>query len=496
MAIKVAGGVSNTLAEVSIRNQLKIQPEVDAENNPSHVGAVKIFTENDSGSLTGTPYIKSPEVSPDFRQRVGIDTLLFEDTFNATAQNTSLWSYTFATLTAAQLGAGTVNFSTVQGTTSAHGANMRTFQYFPLTNTAPLAIEFTGGSFVSPMVSGEVWAAGIGLPGSAILLPTDGIYWKLTTAGLEGILSFNNTPVSTGVIYPFSSIVLDTMAKYVIVIGEREIEFWVNDVFLGHLDIPNGNAVPWLGVSAPIFMMKYNTGAVSNTNQIRVARVGVTLLDVASNRAWGVSLATMGRHASTGQNGHTIGTTAGNYSGTSAIAATQAGSNTAANASFAGLGGIFQMTAAAGTAAGSGDLVASYYLNPASTINITGRNLIITKCKINAVNYGAVVATTPTTLVWGLFYGSTAITLAQAESASFTTATAHAPRKIPLGINYVPVGAVVGQPYSAEVGEDFTVAPIVVRPGEYIGTTVRFLVGTATASQTVVYTVTFGGYWE
>lgn len=493
---KLLGWLSNNGAEVSTRNQVKVQPEVDAVNFPASVGAVKMYTENDNGAITGVPYIKSPEVSPDYRQRMGIDSILFEDIFNATAQNTSLWSYTFATLTAAQPGAGTVNFSAVQGTTSAHGAMMRTFQYFPLTNTAPLAIEFTGGSFTAPMVAGEVWAAGVGLPGSAILLPTDGIFWKLTSAGLEGILKFNNSETSTGVIYPFSSIVLDTMAKYVIVIGEREVEWWLNDVLLTEQSIPNGNAVPWLGVSAPMFMQKYNTGAVSNTNQIRVARVGVTLLDIAANRNWGVSLATMGRHASTGQNGMTLGTTAGNYLGTSAIAATQAGSNTAANAAFAGLGGIFQMTAQVGTAAGSGDMVASYYLNPASTINITGRNLIITKCKINAVNFGAAVATTPTTLVWGLFYGSTAITLAQAESASFTTATAHAPRKIPLGINYAPVGAAIGVPYSAEVGEDFTVAPIVVRPGEYIGTTVRFLVGTATASQTVVYTVTFGGYWE
>ena len=487
---RIEGNTSGNVAEITAANEIKVKL------SDSDGGSVRIFGENDPGSATGAPYLMSPEVTPDYRLRVGVDSILFEDTFNATAQNTSLWSYTFATLTAAQPGAGTVNFSTVQGTTSAHGANMRTFQYFPLTNTAPLAIEFTGGMFTAPLVSGEVWAAGIGLPGSAILLPTDGVYWKLTTAGLEGILSFNGTPVSTGVIYPFSSIVLDTMAKYVIVIGEREIQWWANDVLLNKQVIPTGNAIPWLGVSAPIFMQKYNTGAVSNTNQMRVARCGVTLMDLNSNINWGLSLATMGRHASVGQNGQTVGTTAGNFAGTSAVAATQAGSNTAANASFAGLGGIFQMTAQVGTAASSGDMVASYFLNPASTINITGRNLIITKCKINAVNYGAVVATTPTTLVWGLFYGSTAITLAQAESGSFTTGTAHAPRKIPLGINYVPIGAVIGQPYSAEVGEDFTIAPLVVRPGEYVGTTVRFLVGTATASQTVVYTVTFGGYWE
>ena len=153
------------------------------------------------------------------------------------------------------------------------------------------------------------------------------------------------------------------------------------------------------------------------------------------------------------------------------------------------------MTAQASAAGASGDMVASYFLNPTSSINITGRNLIITGVNINCINYGAVVATTPTTLVWGIAYGGTVISLAQAESASFTTATAHAPRKLPLGMMYAPIGAVIGQPYDKNIAVSFG-SPICVRPGEYLETTVRFIVGTATASQTIVYTIFFEGYWE
>jgi hypothetical protein len=470
--------------------------QVALPNTASRVGSVRLMSENDNGSITGTPYLKSPETSSDYRLRVGVDTLLFEDTFNATAQNTTLWNHVFATMTCTQPGAGTLNFSTVQGTTAAHGAFMRTWQYFPLVNTAPTSIEFYGGMMTAPLVANEVFLMGVGLPSSAIARPTDGVWFKLTTDGLEGILAFNGTEYSSGVLSPFSSTILNEMAKYTLIIGESEVEFWVNDVFLGEKDIPVGNAVPWLGVSAPLFMQKYNTGAVTNTNQMRMARVGITLMDVQTNRQWNTTLGIMSRSSYVGQNGQTMGSTTGNFGTTAAMPATSAGSNTSPNALMAGLGGVFQMTAQVSTATASGDMIAQYYLNPTSTINITGRNLVIRGIKISAMNYGAVVATTPTSLVWGLAYGHISNTLAALETASFATATTHAPRHVPLGINYVPIGAVIGQPYSSDIAGDFSEAPIVVRPGEYISTTVRFLVGTATASQTVVYTIFFNGYFE
>jgi len=492
MAIIDSGNDSAGKANVDAEYNL----QVALTNTPARVGSVRMMSENDSGTVTGTPYLKSPETSSDYRLRVGVDTLLFEDTFNATSQNTTLWNYVFNTMTCAQPGAGTLNFSTVQGTTSSHGAFMRTWQYFPLTNTAPMAIEFYGGMMISPLVSGEVFLAGIGLPSAAVTRPTDGVWFRLTTAGLEGVLAFNGTEYTTGVLLPFSSIILDEMAKYTIVIGESEVEFWVNDVFVGETEIPVGNAVPFLGVSAPLFMQKYNTGAVSNTNQIRVARVGVTLMDVETNRLWTTTLGTMSRSSYLGQNGQTMGATTGNFGTTAAMPATSAGSNTSPNALMAGLGGVFQMTAQVASAAASGDMIAQYYLNPVPTINITGRNLIIRGVKISAMNYGAAVATTPTTLVWGLAYGHISNTLAALETGSFVTATTHAPRHIPLGINWVNVAAPIGQPYDRDIVGDFSDAPICVRPGEYLSTTVRFLVGTATASQTVVYTILFNGYFE
>lgn len=483
-------GHSGTVADVDANRQILVR----SSDDPVKSGIAVLYCENDAGEITGTKYRKSPEVSSDYRLRVGADSVLFTDNFNATAQNTNLWAYTFATLTAAQPGAGTVNFSAVQGTTSAHGAFMRTWQYFPLVNTAPLAVEFYGGSFTAPLVSGEVWLAGLGLPTAAITRPTDGVWFKLTTAGLVGVIAFNGTEVESGVLYPFGSIATGTMKKYLIVVGEREVEFWCDDKFLGEMAMPTGNATPWLSASAPVFMQKYNTGAVSNTNTMRVARVGVTLLDIDTARQWSVTNSVMGQNAYNGQNGHPMGTTqfTGTItSGSSPLLPTSAaGSTTAANS--VGLGGVGAINAAAAAAT---DFIATSYLCPAATINITGRNLIIKGVRISTINTGAAVATTPTTLQWSIAYGHTAVSLATTETASFATATTHAPRRVCLGFQSAPVGAAIGAVYAPDIVMQFD-SPIVVRPGEYIATIVKIVVGTATASQTFTYCVTFDGNFE
>lgn len=460
---------------------------------PAQVGAVRMFSENDDGTLSGTPYLHSPETSPDYRLRTGIDSVLFYDVFNYSTQDTSKWYYQFATLTAAQPGAGTLNFSTVQGTTSAHGAYMRTKQYFPLVNTAPLAVEACFGQFTAALVSGEVFLFGLGAPSAAVTIPTDGVWIKVTSAGVYGVISYNGTPVESALdaALQLSSLTVGTIFKFVIVVGEREIEFWFGDQFLGHMDIPAANGVPFLQGSLPVFFHKYNTGAVSNTNTMRVSRVGVTLMDVASGRDWGVQQCTMGAMAYQGQAGHTMGTTALLPNATGATTVTGAAlSQTAALAT--GLGGQAGITAAV---AGIDGWVTAY-LNPAATINITGRNLVITGIHISSVNIGAAVATTPTTIQWSVAFGGTQLnSLATAEGASFSTATVKAARRVPIGLQSWVVGAGIGA-MATDIDQDFSRAPIVVAPGEYLGAVTKFIQGTATASQVIWAVVTFRGYFE
>jgi hypothetical protein len=459
------------------------------------VGSVRMMSENDDGTLTGAAYLKSPETTPDFRLRVGIDTVLFSDQFNGLTQNTNNWSYTFVTMTASMPGAGYLQFGTVQGTAATHGAFMRSFQYFPLVNTAPLAIEFTGGQFTAALVANEQWLAGLGLPTNAVTRPTDGCWFKLTTAGLEGILAFNGTETSTGVLLAFGSIAVATMAKYVIVLGERKVEFWADDVLLGHIDIPVGNATPFMGAGLPVFMHKFCTGVVANTNVMRISRCGVSILDVDSGMSMADIAVGQGMLSAIGQNGHAQGNTALNVLN-AAVPATQPIANATAGATFVGLGGYFVATAQATNVALAGDMIACSFQNPVPSINISGRNLVIYGVRISAMNTGAAVATTPTSLIWGLAWGHTAVSLATVETASFATATTHAPRRRMLGMMTVPVGAAIGALYDRDINFVSSIPIAIIRPGEFFAITLRFRIGTATASQEVTYTVDPIGIWQ
>jgi hypothetical protein len=469
---------------------------VATPQDPAKAGVVVVYNENDDGAFSGVPYRKSSETSPDYRQRSGIDSELFCDNFNALNQNTAKWSYTFATLTAAQPGAGTVNFSTVQGTTAAHGAFMRSHQYFGLANTAPLAVEFIGGQFTAALSSGEIWLMGLGLPTAAITRPTDGAWFRISTAGVEGVIAFNGaeTTATFETPLPLAALTLAQMYKFLMVVGEREVEYWWDDKFLGHLDIPPANGVPWLSASAPVFLQKYNTGAVSNTNTMRISRCGVSLMDIAANKPWSHQRATMGLMAYQGQNGGTMGTTALLPNATAATVVT-GGALSQTVAIATGLGGQAGIVAAV---PGIDGLVTAFQ-NPIPTINLTGQNLIITGVRIDAVNIGAAVATTATVLQWSLAFGATIPagtipSLAQVESASFTTATAKAWRRVPLGLHSWAAGAAIGVPAEA-IRETFD-SPIVVHPGQWVAAVAKFIVGTATASQVIWAVVKFDAYYE
>jgi hypothetical protein len=471
---------------------------------PQYVGASRFFSENDPGTVTGTAHLTSPETSEDYRLRVGVDTVLFTDTFNANIQNTSLWAYTFATMTAIQsTNAGFVTFGAVQGTTSAHGAFMRTFQHFPLIGTAPLSVEFTLGQFGAALVTNEEFVCGVGVPVSAVAVPLDGVWFRISSTGVTGVIRYNGGAVSEktfGAGYDLNNLTVGELNKFTIVIGERIVEYWIDDVLLGLQDIPVSNGQPFIAASQPAFMMKYNTGNVSNTNTIRVSDVTVSLMDLATNKPWAHQLAAMNQNGLYLQNGHipastallstqAIGTiTTGSSPQTPNTAA--AGSNTAAPVTGLGGWGSTNMVAAAAT-----DFLMMSYQNPVPSNIVSGKNLYICGVYIDCINTGAAVATTPTTNLITLGVGGTAASLQTVETASFATGTTHAPRRMQLGIVSAAVGTAIGAPYSPAINRTFTV-PLVVRPGEFVVLFFKTLVGTATASQTWTYNVVFDSYWE
>jgi hypothetical protein len=469
----------------------------DAGVSPAGVGSVRLMTENDAGTILGTPYLKSPETSDDYRLRVGMDTLLLSDTFNGTAQNTAIWSYAATTLTATQPG-GYVQFGTVQGTASTHGAYMRTWKYFPLMGTAPLSIEFTGGSFIASLVVNEAFYAGMGLPTAGGTIPTDGTWFKMTSAGLFGEMQYNGGTL-TQITLSNSQIALASIKKFAIVVGESSVEFWIDDVLYGDLDVPAGQGQPFMQGSLPVFMQKICTGVVSNTNVIRMTDVTISLMDIATNKPWSHQQAEAGLHIWQTQNGTAISSPL-TFTTNNTLPTTALPVNTALTANLPNLLGGQGLATLWNLAAT--DMIMQQWLNPAGTINITGRTLFLTGMTISASSATA-AWTAPAAgahiFQWSLGFGHTATTAATTtDSASFTAGgTTKGRRTRPIGtMSWATGTAPIGtMPDRGDLNVTFQ-TPIVVNPGEYVTTIVRMLNGAATATGGMHFMIAFDGYFQ
>jgi hypothetical protein len=119
---------------------------------------------------------------------------------------------------------------------------------------------------------------------------------------------------------------------------------------------------------------------------------------------------------------------------------------------------------------------------------VQARRHAIRGVRVDLVNMGAIVATTATVVQFSLAFGHTAVSLATAEGASFSTATTKAARRIPLGFASWAIGAAIGQmPQQGDIFLDLGDSPIYVNPGEFVALVGKFIAGTATASQTIQF---------
>lgn len=485
MSVKIRGGTVANEVDVNTNKELLVALGKDV----STAGYAIMMTENDPGSLVGTPYLKSPETSIDYRLRVGVDTLMFGDTFNATAQNTSIWKHVFATMTCTQSG-GFLKFNNAgTSTASANGAYTQSWRHIPVFGSAPLYVEFNA-SFDEAFPANRIMIMGLGVGTAAGTEPVDGVWFQHDNSGLRGVLVYNSTKITTNVLKDSTAFSVNTNSKYTIVIAENEIEWWLDDVLLGETPTPVAQGQPFLTTSLPIIMQMINTGVVpTSPNTIfSITDVVASTGDLATNKTWAGQLCSFGRTAQQGQNGGTMGQTVQWANATNPTSATATNTSAAAGT---GLGGLFLIGA---PATGTTDLVIASYQNPVGGVNQTPRTLIVRGVWVDLVNMGAAVATTPTTLALALAFGHTAVSLATAETGSFVTATTKAPRRLPVGAISLPIGAVIGA-YAGRVSADFE-APLVIDPGHFIAVVGKPLVGTATASQTLMFVIGFNAYYE
>lgn len=485
-AVSITNGGGTATAGVDTNSNLQVREPT----TPAQAGLTGLLGHMDDGSSRvdspNNPYTKRVFVSENGRIGVGQDTHIAVYEFPAAAVNSGKW-FTPATTQTVDQNAGYLRLNASGITTINTNSAVRTQRYFTLFGRRQLSVEVQG--YMTVTQTNQLVEFGLmsaTLPGAGA--PADGVFFRYNASNeLRGVVNFNGTETQTASI-PLPS--TNVNHNYFMRISDDAAEFWIDDKIVAEIEmgatIP-GQGTPFISVALP-FVARYVIGGSAPAIAARFQMSGVSIYwsDGQVARTEAEITCGMGQNCSQGQDGGTMGTTA-NYAN-SANPTSAAGSNTAANVT--GLGGQGAINAAAGAAT---DYIATSFQNPAGTTAIPGRTLYITGVKISSVNMGAAVATTQTTLAWSLAHGHTAVSMATAES--LTSAT-KAPRRIALGFQSAAVGTAVGGTYApGDVSMTFN-SPIVVNPGEFIATVVKQIVGTATASQSIWYHVTFNGYFE
>jgi len=469
-------GNANVDSDFNLRVNVPGNNATGVEVGGGNANAPAILSENDAGTKTGARYMASPETDDDYRLRVSTEALFDNETFNYVAQNTGKFIYRNTTMTNAWTAAGLITNSG-NITTTTTGTSFATYAEFPILGASQLYLEVEG-SFTQQPTSNTIIDFGMfRLNTSNPFAPIDGVYFRLTSAGLFGVINSNTSETQTGVFdFTYTN---NRKYQFIIAFHEREVEFWIDNVLYASLETPVGQGQPCMSSSLPIAMRHAIVGGAAGSalsfalNDYALSIGGPNISQTASilgQRIYG---------SYQGLSGGTMGSLATYPNSTNPTAA--APSNTALTANLpGGLGGQGLVTAA--VAAATDGIWGSYQV-PAGTVNVQGRRLVVRGVIVDLINTGAIVASTATTIQFSLAYGHTAVSLATAEAA-----TTKAARRIVIGYATWAVGAAIGQgPQGGRISIDLGDAPVFVNPGEFIQLVGKFLVGTATASQTISF---------
>ena len=490
---------SNSAGKANVTANYDLQVALPDSTTPARVGAIRSFSEVDSGSLVGTAQLLSPESDNDYRLRVSQDLILDEEVFNYTAQNTGKHTYTTSTVTNAwTAGNLTTNSANTAVFAAGTGTIFATYATFPATGTQTLSNDCEL-SFSAQPATNVFIEFGLGSPGAVGVAPTDGVFFRLNSSGLLGVASSNGTESTTGV-FPLSAgsgvwaYTNNKKYQFIVYVTTISAEFWVNNgagaLKLGSILLPTGQGRMCLAGSLQFFLKHRIAGGSSSTAiQAQLGSYSVRL--GGSNLTSTVS--TQGNRVAgsyQGASGGTLGTVArvGTITTGNEANVTAAVPTTTTAALGSGLGGTFWETVS--LAANTDGIIMSYQV-PAVSVNAVSRRLVLRGMYLSSYVQTVIVGG-PYIAEYFLAFGHTAVSLATAESA-----TTKAPRRITLPFTQVVTSAqavttLVSQPIGFV---DFGDAPVFVNPGEFIQLCTRHI-GTAGTTGTIVHRVTPVYGWE
>jgi hypothetical protein len=482
MSIIIKAGDSGNLLSIDGDNQAKVKlanpVETNGSSDPNKVGSVRLMCEVDAGTITGTASLRSPYIDSYSRIYTADSNLLESEYFSYTAQNTGKFIYTNTTMTTVWTAAGmATNGSSITTTTT--GVNVQSRAFFQLVGGSGVDFEISA-SFTNQPTTNTIIDFGLFINGGANpFTPTDGIYFRLNSSGLFGVVNSGGSETTTSVFnFTYNN---NQKYKFGITYNVKWVSFWINDILYGRILTPDGQGQPVLSSSLPFAIRHVITGGAAgaviqfSVNSYSVISSGSSIsndLSTIGNRVFG---------SYQGLSGGTMGSLANYANNTNPTPAVP--TNTTSTV-LTGLGGQGWET---DTLAVNTDGIIQSYQNPAHTTANSGRRLVIYGVKIEGY-IQTVLTGGGYNAQFALCFGHTAVSLATAESA-----TTKAPRRIALGSHTVAANAAALTQLTT-IQYNFK-SPIYVNPGEFIAIA-RKKVGTAPSAGTIGWTILFDYGWE
>lgn len=497
--IKLANG---TAASAEMTVDTDGNAHVVTPVDESQAGFVTLSSEIDAGDVLGSRYQKALEVTEDFRLRVGMDSVLFNHGFEGTVIARDRIQQNDTTATCAQT-TGQLTLNSGNSVTSGQGTNIRTYRTFPRLGSFSTYGE-VWAQVGNPTATNAVTEWGFGYCSGVTAQLTDGVIFRIISGGsLRAVVINNSVDISAVDITTTNipsrdgagSFDLTETNHYVVQVHNDEVDFWINNVLVAHIDTTSAYGSPSSSSQLPLMARTYNSGAASAARTLALKFLNVSLGEVNSTKPWSHQMAGSGGGAYQIQPGTTSGpnvtrgavTTAGWPNSAQARAA---GTWTATTAPATNSLGGQWVSPAISTLTSEADYPVFSYLNPVGTVTLPGKTLYITGVKYGNTVATAAASTNSINLNFIVGIGGTSSATNQTESANVVATRGTVIDVIPFKStavvgDYVPGGFV-----------DFSNGPLVCAPGTYVQFIVRPY-GTVTSNTLVVNgTVAFIGYYE
>jgi len=497
--IKLANG---TAASAEMTVDTNGNAHVVTPTDIDQAGFTAMASEIDDGTVLGTRYLKALELTEDYRLRVGMDSILFNHSFECTVITRDRIQQNDNTMTSAQT-TGQLTLNSGLSTTTGQGTNIRTYRCFPLFGSFSTYAEMWA-AVGNPTATNAITEWGFGYCSGVTAQLTDGVIFRLIGGGtLRAIVVNNSVDISTVDITTTNipprdgsgTFDLTETQHYVVQVHNDEVDFWINNSLVAHIDTTSVYGSPSSSMQLPLMARTYNSGTASSARTLNLRFLNVSQGEVASNKPWSHQMAGSGGGAYQIQPGTTSGPNVTRGASTTAgwpasAQARGAGTWTASTApAINSLGGQW-VSPAISTILTEVDYPIFSYLNPVGTATLPGRTLYITRVKWGNTVAAAAASTNSIILNYIVGVGGTTSAVNQTEAAATVAARGIVVDAIPFKStaaigDYVPGGSM-----------DFSNGPLVVYPGCYINWVVRPY-GTVASNTLVVHsTVAFTGYYE